>query len=365
MRLLKNHTQEKIQDKLRQTQKLEVLGTLASVIAHDLNNQLTVVLGNLSLSLDTLGPDHPVHDEILEAQHAAQRCVEMTRGLVRLTQSVKPELKPVRLDQLMKSTERILRRVIPSTVPTRFGRNTELMVFADAPQLQQVILNLAANASMGMPDQSLLELKTRNGSTHVTISVSVSSIGKLPDLPKRRYQPFSVAEAFGDPSSLGLARDVEIVQAHGGFIERAHDGSGTAFLVSLPVADRRETNRPETSGPSTAVTPFILVVEDDDAVRKAAVKILLRKGYNVIEARDGEGAVELFSANADDIDLIFIDLTMPGISGLEALQQMRTVRSTVKAILASGYEIEQADAQFLPKPYSPAQLVRVVEQVLQ
>lgn len=364
MPLAKMHTQNKIHDKLRQTQKLEVLGTLASVIAHDLNNQITVILGNLSLSLDSVGSDSPVHDELLEAQHAAERCVEMTRGLVHLTGTVKPELKPIRLDQLMKSTERILRRVIPSTVPTRFGKNLELSIFADASQLQQVILNLAANAATGMPDQSLLELKARNGATHVTISVSVSSIGRLTDAPARQYEAFSVADASRDPRALGLARDVEIVQAHGGYIQRAHDAAGTSFLVLLPVVERPEANALRGSHASAEGTPVILVVEDEAAVRKAAVKILARKGYNLMEARDGEEAVQLFSANANDIDVVFIDLTMPGISGLEALQQMRAIRADVKAVLASGYQVEQAGAQFLPKPYSPAELVSKVEEAM-
>lgn len=362
MPLAKTHTHDKIQDKLRQTQKLEVLGTLASVIAHDLNNQITVILGNLSLSLDSVGLDNPVHDELLEAQRAAERCVEMTRGLVHLTQTVKPELKPIRLDQLMKSTERILRRVIPSTVPTRFGRNLELSIFADASQLQQVILNLAANAATGVPDQSLLELKASNGATHVSISVSVSSIGKLADSPQRQYEAFSVADASRDPQALGLARDVEIVQAHGGFIQRAHDDAGTSFLVLLPVVEHPQGKA--VSHPAAQGSPVILVVEDEAAVRKTAVRILARKGYNVMEARDGEEAVQLFSANASDIDVVFIDLTMPGISGLEALQQMRAVRADVKAVVASGYQVEQAGAQFLPKPYSPGALLTKMEEAL-
>src|SRR5579863_2084727 len=151
-------------NKLGKQQKLEMLGALAGFIAHDLNNELTVILGNVGLSLDAVEPGHAFHESLGEAQQAARRCVEMTRALLNLGQSVKPELKPVALDQLFKGTERILRRVLPSAVPARFARHAHLpTVLADASQIQQVIMNLAANASRAMPEESLLEVEAKNG----------------------------------------------------------------------------------------------------------------------------------------------------------------------------------------------------------
>src|SRR5438270_7444466 len=132
-----------LEHRLRKEQKLEMLGALAGFIAHDLNNELTVILGNVGMSLDSLEADDSLHEALVEAQHATKRCVEMTRALLNLGQTVKPELKPVELDQLLKGTERILRKVLPSSSPTKFAKHTHLpAIMADASQIQQVIMNL-------------------------------------------------------------------------------------------------------------------------------------------------------------------------------------------------------------------------------
>src|SRR5437899_4524445 len=210
-------------DNLPRQQKLEMLGALAAFIAHDLNNELTVILGNLGLSVDSLQPDHPAIEGLLEADRAAGRCVEMTRGLLNLGQSVKPELKPVALDELLKSTERILRKVLPSTLPTRFAKYAHLpAVIADATQVQQVIMNLAANASRAMPAESLLEVHAKHGPKCVTISITVSNVSKIHEAPKRLFQPLS-ADKANHEGRLGLGRDIEIIRTHGGSIDVARD----------------------------------------------------------------------------------------------------------------------------------------------
>jgi signal transduction histidine kinase len=185
-----------LEHQLGKEQKLEMLGALAGFIAHDLNNELTVILGNVGLALDALDADHPLNEGLLEAQRACHRCVDMTRALLSLGQSVKPEIKPVELDQLLKTTERILRKVLPTTVPTKFAKHTHLpAIMADASQIQQVIMNLAANASRAMPEESLLEVQARNGPKFVTILISVASVGRLQDSSKRLYVPLTASKA--------------------------------------------------------------------------------------------------------------------------------------------------------------------------
>jgi signal transduction histidine kinase len=179
-----------LEHELRKEQKLEMMGALAGFIAHDLNNELTVILGKVGLALDSVDEDHPLYDGLIEAQRACHRCVDMTHALLSLGQGVKPEIKPVELDQLLKGTERILRKVLPSTIPTKFAKHTHLpAIMADATQIQQVIMNLAANASRSMPEESLLEVQARNGPKFVTILISVSSVGRLPENTKRLYMP--------------------------------------------------------------------------------------------------------------------------------------------------------------------------------
>jgi len=351
-------------NRLRKEQKLEMLGALAGFIAHDLNNELTVILSNVALTLEALEPDDPAYEGLQEALQASHRCVEMTRALLNLGQSVKPELKPVALDQLLKGMERILRRVLPSSVPAHFTRHAHLpTVMADATQIQQVIMNLAANASRAMPDESLLEVQTKNGPKFVNIHVSVSSVGKLRQNPKRLFEPLSAIKVSRDSGTFGLARDVEIVRAHGGSIEMARDRTAIEFRVSLPSMNRSD----QTTGRSRSLvdgSACVLIADDEGPVRRAAVQILLRKGYNVMEASDGEEAVRVFYENTGDIDLVFLDMTMPGISGLEALEQMRKVRPKLRALLASGYAIETTSAHFLAKPYSPLELARRIQEVL-
>lgn len=350
-------------DKLRKAQKLEILGTLASGIAHDFNNQLTVVLGNVALSLDTLGPKHPVYDGLVEAQQAAQRCSEMTRGILTFSQTVKPELRPISLDQLLESTQRLLRRVIPSSISVRFEKIGHFQpILADASQLQQVIMNLAVNVRKAMPEGSLLEVKAENGPKCVMISVSDSGSGTSSEFQGHAFEPLSATAVKQGGTGLGLARDLEIVKAHGGWLDfgRSPEG-GSTFRVSIPLPNRME--KTELPTPIIDGTECILVAEDEELVRRAAVKMLQRRGYQVIEARDGEDAVQRFCEHSDEVDVVFLDLTMPKCSGLQALEQIWQIRPGTKALLASGYMVDVA-AHFLPKPYSPRQLIRKIQEVL-
>ena len=353
-----------LETRLRKEQKLEMLGALAGFVAHDLNNELTVILGNVGLSLDSLDPEDAMYESLVEARQATHRCVEMTRALLTLGQTVKPELKPVELGQLLKGTERILRKVLPATLSTRFARHSHLpAVMADASQIQQVIMNLAANASRSTPEESLLEVQAKNGPKYVTITVTVSSVGRMRENPKQLYSPISPAKANHESSTFGLGRDVEIVRAHGGSIDMARDENSMTFRISLPTMARVEKKAPRSRLLADG-SACILIADDEGPVRRAAVQVLLRKGYNVMEAGDGEEALRVFRENADAIDLVFLDVTMPGLFGLEVLEQMRQIRPKLKALVASGYPVEVAGAHFIAKPYSPLDLVRRIQDVL-
>jgi two-component system cell cycle sensor histidine kinase/response regulator CckA len=352
----------KIEQPLRKEQKLEMIGALAGFIAHDLNNELTVILGNVGLSLDALESNDQLYEGLVEAQRACYRCVEMTRALLNMNQSLKPELKPIGLDQLLKGTERILRKVLPTTVPTKFSKHTRVpVIMADATQLQQVIMNLAANASRAMPEESLLQVEARNGPKYVTVTIEVSSVGHTEENPKRLFVPLSSANQ--EAGTFGLGRDIEIVRAHRGSIDMARDANSIAFRVSLPSMSRLDQSAGKTKA-LTEGSACVLIADDEGPVRRAAVQILLRKGYNVMEAGDGEEAVRIFTENVDAIELVFLDMMMPGLTGLEALDQMRKIRPGLKAVVASGYPLDIADATFLAKPYSPLDLVRRIQEAL-
>jgi two-component system, cell cycle sensor histidine kinase and response regulator CckA len=340
-----------LERRLRNEQQLEMMGALAGFIAHDLNNELTVILGNVGLALDSLDADHPLYEGLAEAQRACHRSVDMTRALLSLGQKVKPEFKPVELDPLLQATERILRKVLPTARPSKFAKHTHLpAIMADASQIQQVVMNLAANASRAMPEESLLEVQTRNGPRFVTILISVSSVGRLPESAKRLYVPVSAATANHGAGTFGLGRDIEIVRAHGGSIDMAREPASVTFRISLPSASRRRL----AEGGSACV----LIAEGEGPVRRAAVQILSRKGYNVIEAGDGEEALRMFKENKDAIDLVFL------ASGTAALEEMRRSQPKIKALVASSSPQGFTNAHLLAKPYSPLDLVRRIQEVL-
>lgn len=339
-----------LERRLRNEQQLEMMGALAGFIAHDLNNELTVILGNVGLALDALDADHPLYGGLQEAQRACHRSVDMTRALLSLGQKVKPEFKPVELDPLLQATERILRKVLPTARPAKLAKHTHLpAIMADASQIQQVVMNLAANASRAMPEESLLEVQARNGPRFVTILISVSSVGRLPESAKRQYTPISVATENHGAGTFGLGRDIEIVRAHGGSIEMAREPASVTFRISLPSAARR---------PMAEGSACVLIAEDEGPVRRAAVQILLRKGYNVLEAGDGEEALRVFKENKDAIDLVFL------ASGTAALDEMRRSNPKIKLLVATGSSREFANAHLLAKPYSPLDLVRRIQEVL-
>jgi two-component system cell cycle sensor histidine kinase/response regulator CckA len=345
-----------LERRLRNEQQLELMGALAGFIAHDLNNELTVILGNVGLALDLLDVDHPLREGLAEAQRACHRSVDMTRALLSLGQKVKPEFKPVELDPLLQATERILRKVLPTAGSAKFAKHAQLpAIMADASQIQQVVMNLAANASRAMPEESLLEVQARNGPRFVTILISVSSVGRLPEGAKRQYVPISVVTANQGAGTFGLGRDIEIVRAHGGSIDMAREPASVTFRISLPSAVRR---------PLAEVSACVLIAEDESPVRRAAVQILLRKGYNVLEAGDGSEALRVFRENKDTIDLVFLDASMPGLSGTAALNEMRRSCPKIKVLVASSSRSGLANAHFLAKPYSPLDLVRRIQSVL-
>lgn len=252
-----------LETSLRKEQKLEMMGALAGFIAHDLNNELTVILGNVGLSLDSIDSDHTLYEGLVEAQQATQRCVEMTRALLNLGQSVKPEMRPVQLDQLLKGTERILRKVLPRSVPTKFAKHTHLpSIMADSNQIQQVIMTLAASASRGMPEESLLEVQAKNGPKYITISISVSSVGRLQENPRRLFTPLSPSKTSYEMGTFGLARDIEIVRAHGGSIDMARDATSVTYRISLPAVSRsdQQAGRSKTLAEGSAC---VLIADDE------------------------------------------------------------------------------------------------------
>lgn len=348
---------------LRQEQNIEGLGTFAGWIAHDLNNHLTVILNNLDVTLAALGAEHSAYNNLVDVHRAGERCLGITDGLLSLSRRTKPKLKKIELEPLLEETETMLLRLTPASISVHFEIQHPLpLVMADVKQIKQVILHLALNACEAMPAGGYLAVKAEKCSGYVAVSVSDTGSGMSREEQEHIFEPFFTRKAE-DGAGLGMATVLAVIRAHGGWISlNSHPQQGTSFRICFPtgVAGSEMNGQRPTSSESICV----LLVEDEALVRRSAWSILNARGHRVIEARDAEEAVQVFSEQADQIDLVFLDMTLPHISGLEALEQIQRVRPFAKVLLTSGYEMG-VDVPFIQKPYSATKLLAKIQDLMQ
>jgi len=364
--------------------RLEAIGQLAGGVAHDFNNVLVAILGNIGLAAEA--PDPRIARECLdEALRAGERAASLTRQLLAFGRRQHFEETLVDVDEVIGDTLKLLRRLIPESIRVEHIAGHRLpRLLADRGQLEQVILNLCVNARDAMPAGGKLVLETEvvlvNGDfreshpwarpgRYVLVTVTDSGSGIPPDQMDRVFEPFFTTKEHG--TGLGLATVYGIVKQHGGFVHVYSEvGKGTTFKVYLPVAERdagevgTKIEEPVRGGVET-----ILVAEDERAVRSIVVRILERAGYHVLEASDGKMALDTFRANAGQVKLLLLDAIMPNLGGHDVLAAVRAERPEIPVILSSGYGDAQVDpaahaVTFLAKPYEPDALLRAVRAAL-
>ena len=383
----------RLEEQLRQAQKMEAVGQLAGGIAHDFNNLLTAIVGYATLLDRSLPTEIDVREEVHEIIGAARRAANLTHQL--LAFSRKQVLRPTVLDAnlVVREMERILQRVIGEHIMLHTKLEPDLAyVLADASQLEQVIMNLAVNARDAMPAGGRITIETANvqldaelaqvhpeasAGLYVMVAVSDTGLGMTPDVKQHLFEPFFTTKAVGKGTGLGLATVYGIVRQSGGMIAvDSEPGRGTRFRIYFPSADSAapedSTAPPE---PATAGTGTVLLVEDEPGVRHLARDVLSRYGYKVIEAADGSEALRLVAARDESIDLLLTDVVMPGMSGAELARRFRELRPNVPVLYASGYADEAVishgvpdvggGAPFLQKPFEPDDLVRRVREVME
>jgi PAS domain S-box-containing protein len=386
-----------LEQQLRHAQKMETVGTLAGGIAHDFNNQLTGVLGHLDLLGVELPADDPRQEHVALAYRAAERCAELTSGLLAFSRRLTSYPRPVGLNATVEETVALLKRMLPATV--RLSTELEPALWtalADPGQIQQVLMNLCVNARDAMPEGGALVLGTRNvaltpaeASLHpggeagefVELRVSDTGSGITADTLPRIFEPFFTTKSVGSGTGLGLAMVYGIVSAHHGWVETESEAAhGATFRVLLPralgaparVADERR-QRPR-GGRET-----VLVVDDEPAVRDMAARALATAGYQVVCARDGDEALRIYRARsifgrgAGAIEAVLLDLTMPGIGGRAVLAELHEMDPDARVILSSGFSSElpagtaplpAGQVDFLPKPYDSGPLLEIVRRSL-
>ena len=377
---------KRLEDQVREAQKMESIGTLAGGVAHDFNNLLTVILGNLELARDRVRGTEV--DEFLAATDtAARRATDLTGQLLGFARRRPMTFGRVDPNDLVRETAGLLRRTIDPRVVIREHLRPGLWAArADAGQVNQVLMNLCLNARDAMPGGGVLTLTT--GNTEVTpgeadrlggrpgrfvrVRVADTGHGMPADVKARVFEPFFTTKEVGRGTGLGLAVVFGIVQAHGGWIGcESEPGAGTVFDVYLPAYDAGAAA--PAPGPAAAPPPGrgerVLFVDDEPMIRELARAVLTQLGYAPTLAADGAEGVARFEAAGGRYDLVILDLTMPVLSGREALGRIRELDPGVPVILASGYSADRADllgeaTLFLDKPFSPADLAEAVRRTL-
>lgn len=377
-----------LERQLAQAQKMEAIGRLAGGMAHDFNNLLSVIASYANFVKQGLVEDSTSYDDINQVLSAVDRAARLTRQLLSISRSRPTSPRPLQLNDVVESLEKMLRRVIGEDIAVQTSLSPSLaLVKADSGQLEQVLLNLAVNARDAMPDGGTLTFETSNveidashpsglaAGSYVLLEVSDTGSGIDPSVRKRIFEPFFTTKETGKGTGLGLATVYGIVRQCGGHVDLESElGRGTRFKILLPVtADVAAEPRPRTTtvppAPSAAVN--VLLVEDDDSVRKVTSRILRARGYNVLEARSPSDALSIYERSTEEIHLLLTDLTLPETSGLALARRLAPSSPDMRVLFISGYSDQNvpegdefAEVAYLEKPFSPYSLAERVSELL-
>jgi two-component system cell cycle sensor histidine kinase/response regulator CckA len=379
---------KELEAQLRQSQKMEAVGQLAGGVAHDFNNLLTVIKMNVELALEDLGAEHPLHADILEVARAAGRAAALTRQLLAFSRQQVLQPQVIDLNVVIADLQKMLARLIGEDIDFTLDLADDLgFVLADPGQLEQVLVNLAINARDAMPRGGSLTIATRNvelspleASRHpdarpgpyVAVALRDTGAGMTPDVQARIFEPFFTTKELGKGTGLGLATVYGIVTQSGGFLDvKSAPGRGAVFTVYLSAVSsggEAPARSVAAAAERAGGTETILLVEDEDAVRAVARRVLTKYGYSVIEARDGGQALAFLGTHDGAIDLVLTDAVMPQMSGLELAAALGTLRPSLPVIVMSGYtDVDlvrrgalDSGAPILTKPFTVESLLTAV-----
>ena len=391
--VLRNLTERKrLEEQLSHAQKMETVGRLAGGVAHDFNNLLTAIMGYSQMSLQEAPSESPISSHLQEVNKAAERASNLTGQLLAFSRQQVIEPKVIDLNDLVINLDKMLRRLI--------GVDIELVtlpaaglesVKADPGQIEQVLMNLAVYARDAMPKGGILTLETANVTLdaeyvrqhgdaslggHVMLGVTDTGVGISKDVQDHIFEPFFTTKEMGKGTGLGLATCYGIVQQSGGHMEVSSElGRGTRFKVYLPVTEETYEAQPQifdsTVSPQGKET--VLLAEDEPLVRSMVATVLRDRGYEVLEASNGEEALRMVQKHGPEgIELLLTDVVMPQMSGWELVEKLHATHPDIKVLFTSGYagdSVSQHDnlptgTEFLAKPYLPDALAVKVREVL-
>ena len=380
-----------LEDQIRHAQKLESLGLMAGGIAHDFNNLLVGILGNASQALSRLEEKSPARVDIQNLEKAADRAAELCKQLLAYSGRGRFEVQPLDLSELVQDLAALLEVAVSRKGLLRYELAPELpMVEADAAQLRQVVMNLVTNASEAMAgnggaitvstrvmrlDQALESpvVPTVPPGRYVCLEVADAGCGMDDETLGRMFDPFFTTKFTG--RGLGLAAVLGIVRGHSGAIEvHSQPDNGTTIRALFPCSKSHRAARPCAVPKREVVrgSGTVLVVDDEKIVRDVAQQTLEQTGYRVLTASNGAEGVRTFVEHKDEISLVLLDMTMPGLGGEESFRVLRGLRGDIRILLSSGYDEQEVTSRFespapdgfIQKPYRPADLLEKVRDVL-
>jgi signal transduction histidine kinase/CheY-like chemotaxis protein len=384
-------SREQTEQALRQAQKMEAVGQLAGGVAHNFNNLLMVIRGHAELSLNRFDPEHPMHRALSEILKASDRASSLTRQLLAFSRRQVLQLEVLDLNTLVTQIAELIPPVLGEDIRLTMDLDPQLgRVKTDAGQMEQVIVNLAFNARDAMPAGGDLTIMTANTyldeghplqypgirpGPYVVLTVRDTGHGMNEDTQARMFEPFFTTKDKSKGTGLGLSSVYGTVHKSGGCITvSSKPGEGTTIQIYLPrVEESIQTVEPAGKLPGASQgDETILVVEDDDAVRRMTREFLIIKGYTVKEARSGAEAIEFLGTYPEHIELVLTDVIMPGMKGRELGERLAKVRTGIKILYMSAHtedDVMDADmlvpgAPFIEKPFSPEELASKVREVL-
>jgi two-component system, cell cycle sensor histidine kinase and response regulator CckA len=371
----------------QQSQKMEAVGTLAGGIAHDFNNLLMGILGHASLMLLDIGPSHPYYERLKTIEDQIKSGAALTKQLLGFARGGRYEAKPTDLNELISRTT------------TMFGRTKkEIRIYekytprlwatvVDRGQIEQVLLNLYVNAWQAMPGGGELYLETGNvmldesyvkayqiaPGPYVKVSITDTGVGMDEKTKTRIFEPFFTTKEMGRGTGLGLASSYGIIKGHDGLINvYSEKGHGTTFNIYLPASDKELVRQEQVAPEVLKGSETILIVDDERIIVDVTKEMLKGMGYRILTAGSGEEAIEIYRSNKDRIDLVIMDMIMPGIGGGNAFDAIFTMNPGVKVILSSGYSLngeakhimQRGVRAFLQKPFHFNDLSQKVREAL-
>lgn len=381
-----------LEEQFRQSQKMDAVGRLAGGIAHDFNNLLTVIRLNTEIIMEGFDPTDPRSEDVKQIRSAAERASALTRQLLAFSRKQILQPRVLDMNSVVGNVEPMLRRLIGEDITIASNSGARGYVVADPGQLEQVLVNLVVNARDAMPQGGRITIETRNvelddhytsehapvvPGRYVMLAVGDTGIGMTRDTKEHAFDPFFTTKEAGKGTGLGLATVYGIVKQSGGYVWiYTEPGLGTTLKLYFPevsaaaaftTSEQRPASKDTKRGSET-----ILLVEDEDAVRGLASRILEKQGYRVIAAQHGREAMDIASREEGHIHLVLTDVVMPGMNGRGLVERLSGIRPRIKSLYMSGYTDDdiirrgfiEPSKSFLQKPFTSDALLQTVRKVL-